>query len=1022
MEAGVPGWENTLELMAPLRAINNAMPTAPTAAQQHVEVALQGTAHDVGSVWGAEVGGLGWEGTQLLPFEHPALPAETQRSAAEVAAAALAAAGTGPGSSVGEGTEEASRSSQDGTQGQELVQEDGDSCMSGHAHGSAEDEVGGDADVGLMSLWGLLNLSNYEPAQVSICHHGLYTLLRMVHRSMDPRRRSSAAAILTNIHYNPGNATTLYKAEIKLKFAALLRLRGLSQEARKAKLQQLPLQIKPNSMKAKSLARNVASKNSPKKQADGKGSGALGAAAARRPSTQEKSTKGVRALATSQLEKGLQQMQASMTKDETPPEDQQAHKSPYLMGGRDAAESESGSVVEDPAALETKLAFLRWVVEPGVQVLGDQPAPEELGAGDLAGGAGVTAADLMSRLTNDPEEEAWLAYISSVAAMDDFEQTRYVQGDYLRGSLTRSLAEGAQSLWQSRPVRGPASPPSKSSPRASLRPATANPLRSSKAAASEKAQGNSSPRTAADPEDESSGATPIPHAASSAGKKSSAQKGSTRGSSGPHPRARPTDTKPLRSGSGRAKKDQGGETSKGEGEEVDGGVSGNGTSTGPRQGGEEDGSPSGGNKKHRSKTRINGKPSSAAPRDRPSTAPPAQAGLRCTAGGPLRPASGSLPMWSPHIKGYIQDRNKAGKPSNILAECLLRAGIPESTTEHLASLADEILENKTVKQGRRAAEEAVAAEAAARKAAEEEAEAERLREAGIAEELQVLDLTRFDSIRSLNRRRSSMGRARFSSFGGAHGAPSECSENEGAQSKRRMSRSMSRALSVAVVRASQRGEARAADRAAEYAAKAADAAEAARLPERKMAQRGFSSKRAVPNDSTSTRQNSSTNNSTSTHRTSFASSVSEAGWPKAMVNASLEEAAKEEVVRLLGRDCAGWPKAMVNSSLGEAASKGEVRLFGRDCVEKDAHRISFASLISEAGWLTAMVNSSLGEAASKGEVRLFGRGCVEKDAHRISFASSISGAGWFTAMVNSSLGEAASKEEVSLSGREEGGQ
>eukprot|EP00983_Pelagomonas_calceolata_P132986 1161922-Pelagomonas_calceolata.AAC.7 len=45
---------------------------------------------------------------------------------------------------------------------------------------------------------------------------------------MDPRRRSTAAAILTNIHFHPGNATTLYKAEIKLKFAALLRLRGMT--------------------------------------------------------------------------------------------------------------------------------------------------------------------------------------------------------------------------------------------------------------------------------------------------------------------------------------------------------------------------------------------------------------------------------------------------------------------------------------------------------------------------------------------------------------------------------------------------------------------------------------------------------------------------------------------------------------------------------------------------------------------------------------------------------------------------
>lgn len=58
-----------------------------------------------------------------------------------------------------------------------------------------------------------------------------------------------------------------------------------------------------------------------------------------------------------------------------------------------------------------------------------------------------------------------------------------VQGSYLRGSLTRSLAEGAQSLWQNRVIRAPAvavpcgspgAPPDPStaaSPRASLPPA-----------------------------------------------------------------------------------------------------------------------------------------------------------------------------------------------------------------------------------------------------------------------------------------------------------------------------------------------------------------------------------------------------------------------------------------------------------------------------------------------------------------------------------------------------------------------
>lgn len=42
--------------------------------------------------------------------------------------------------------------------------------------------VSGDAEAGLMALWALLNLSGYAPAQVSICKHGLYTLLRAVHR------------------------------------------------------------------------------------------------------------------------------------------------------------------------------------------------------------------------------------------------------------------------------------------------------------------------------------------------------------------------------------------------------------------------------------------------------------------------------------------------------------------------------------------------------------------------------------------------------------------------------------------------------------------------------------------------------------------------------------------------------------------------------------------------------------------------------------------------------------------------
>ncbi len=60
--------------------------------------------------------------------------------------------------------------------------------------------------------------------QTSICRHGLYTLMASVHGSADPARSASARAILTNIHYHPGNATVLYKAELKLKYAALARM------------------------------------------------------------------------------------------------------------------------------------------------------------------------------------------------------------------------------------------------------------------------------------------------------------------------------------------------------------------------------------------------------------------------------------------------------------------------------------------------------------------------------------------------------------------------------------------------------------------------------------------------------------------------------------------------------------------------------------------------------------------------------------------------------------------------------
>ena len=91
---------------------------------------------------------------------------------------------------------------------------------------AAEEATQGEADIGLMALWGLLNMSGFSAAQVAICRQGLYTLLAVVHRSRDPNRSSAAAAILNNIQFHPSNITVLYKAELRLKQAALTQLEG----------------------------------------------------------------------------------------------------------------------------------------------------------------------------------------------------------------------------------------------------------------------------------------------------------------------------------------------------------------------------------------------------------------------------------------------------------------------------------------------------------------------------------------------------------------------------------------------------------------------------------------------------------------------------------------------------------------------------------------------------------------------------------------------------------------------------
>jgi hypothetical protein len=83
-----------------------------------------------------------------------------------------------------------------------------------------------DGSEGMLALWALLNASANLRGQVSICKKGLYTLINLVHHSPDPWRASVAAMVLRNVAVQE-NIGDIYKAELRLKHAALLRQAGI---------------------------------------------------------------------------------------------------------------------------------------------------------------------------------------------------------------------------------------------------------------------------------------------------------------------------------------------------------------------------------------------------------------------------------------------------------------------------------------------------------------------------------------------------------------------------------------------------------------------------------------------------------------------------------------------------------------------------------------------------------------------------------------------------------------------------
>jgi hypothetical protein len=92
-----------------------------------------------------------------------------------------------------------------------------------------------DGSEGMLAIWALLNISTHHAGRVVICKKGLYTLLRLVQQSSgqrsiaagpDAQRASVVAAVLENLTAATENTAMLYKAELRLKHAALLKQAG----------------------------------------------------------------------------------------------------------------------------------------------------------------------------------------------------------------------------------------------------------------------------------------------------------------------------------------------------------------------------------------------------------------------------------------------------------------------------------------------------------------------------------------------------------------------------------------------------------------------------------------------------------------------------------------------------------------------------------------------------------------------------------------------------------------------------
>ncbi|KAF8068425.1 UTR3 [Scenedesmus sp. PABB004] len=366
-----------------------------------------------------------------------------------------------------------------------------------------------DGREGMLALWALLGVTAHHAGQVAVCRRGLYTLVRLVQGCPEPQRRSVAAAVLANVAAAGENVAALYRAELRLKHAALLHAAGLKRVRRER-------HAAPG--RARDEASGPGAGGGAERGCAG-GRGSVPASAGATPphttwlqaaadtavlAANMASTRGgaaARGLTSDDRRAGeLIARVSALTARPVVPVHRPDRASPGLLAARYAGQRPAASAqptaaaaaaaaqrcsfsdgvgallaaaaggpartaqlelaggrpvvgagagaASVPAAGDVRAAFVAWLDEcVGEAVADSAPAISTPHVAEAALRDATQTAELDALTTEDAEEAEWLAAQREAQRLHDFHAARAAQGEVLRGSLPAALRGSASSLW-----------------------------------------------------------------------------------------------------------------------------------------------------------------------------------------------------------------------------------------------------------------------------------------------------------------------------------------------------------------------------------------------------------------------------------------------------------------------------------------------------------------------------------------------------------------------------------------------